>query len=159
MRGQMTGLLVKKTGAGTSIGIIENSQKFLPRWTYIFYTHEFLFNKPQWKSQLLPTIYPVPILIALQPQFAPLHPNASMQNISSRRRQSAIATYSSMVRCVLATILLPPLSSCQEWVAPPSLADDTLVNTFLSEKRKSGGLSLIDQNTELVAEHPPRSGR
>merc|ERR1711971_682366 len=64
-----------------------------------------------------------------------------------------------MMRNVLTILLLLTLSSCQEWASPPSLADDTLVNNILSEKRKSGGLSLIYQNTELVAEHPPGSGR
>merc|ERR1719350_325506 len=63
------------------------------------------------------------------------------------------------MRHVLAILLLLPLSSCLEWASPPSLADNTLVNTFLSEKRKSAGLSQIIQNTELVAEHPPGSGR
>merc|ERR1719233_457164 len=62
---------------------------------------------------------------------------------------------------------------CQEWtplaggrnpltggsIPPPSLAGDTLVNRLLSEKRRTGGLRQVDRNTELVAEHPPGSGR
>ena len=44
-------------------------------------------------------------------------------------------------------------------IPPPSLADDTLVNRLLSEKRRTGGLRQVDRNTELVAEHPPGSGR
>merc|ERR1711971_1070864 len=79
--------------------------------------------------------------------------------MGSHGKAAARATYSSMMRNVLTILLLLTLSSCQEWASPPSLADDTLVNTILSEKRKSGGLSLIHQNTELVAEHPPGSGR
>merc|ERR1719232_1422975 len=73
---------------------------------------------------------------------------------------------------VLTTITLAG-SYCQEWtplargsipltggsIPPPSLADDTLVNRLLSEKRRTGGLRQVDRNTELVAEHPPGSGR
>merc|ERR1711970_785523 len=44
-------------------------------------------------------------------------------------------------------------------IPPPSLAGDTLVNKLLSEKRRTGGLRQVDRNTELVAEHPPGSGR
>merc|ERR1712013_254442 len=44
-------------------------------------------------------------------------------------------------------------------IPPPSLADDTLVNRLLSEKRRTGGLRQVDRNTELVTEHPPGSGR
>merc|ERR1712013_178308 len=44
-------------------------------------------------------------------------------------------------------------------IPPSSLADDTLVNRLLSEKRRTGGLRQVDRNTELVAEHPPGSGR
>ena len=59
----------------------------------------------------------------------------------------------------LATILFC-LSLCTGLeVRPPSLADDTFVNTLVSQKRKSGGFVQIHHQTELVAEHPIGSGR
>eukprot|EP00090_Calanus_glacialis_P016780 TRINITY_DN26252_c0_g1_i1.p1 TRINITY_DN26252_c0_g1~~TRINITY_DN26252_c0_g1_i1.p1 ORF type:complete len:114 (-),score=24.85 TRINITY_DN26252_c0_g1_i1:67-408(-) len=44
-------------------------------------------------------------------------------------------------------------------VKPPNLADDTFVNTLVSQKRKSGGFVQLHHQTELVAEHPIGSGR
>ena len=59
----------------------------------------------------------------------------------------------------LATILFC-LSLCTGLeVKPPNLADDTFVNTLVSQKRKSGGFVQLHHQTELVAEHPIGSGR
>ena len=50
------------------------------------------------------------------------------------------------------------LASCDCQENPPSLADDTRVNTLLSLNAKHGGFRRLDPSSELVREHPPGSG-
>eukprot|EP00092_Neocalanus_flemingeri_P002044 GFUD01002182.1.p1 GENE.GFUD01002182.1~~GFUD01002182.1.p1 ORF type:complete len:175 (-),score=44.08 GFUD01002182.1:161-685(-) len=68
------------------------------------------------------------------------------------------------MRKLVSLLTLLPLLAClldssAGQANPPSLADDTLVNTLLSISSKRGGFRRLDPSSELVMELPPGSGR